>query len=299
MLFGVEHGTDKTTLEKLRCELEKSLQQSWKEDPIKTDKLLETIGAASNQNLVEAFDLAERITPILATSPSIQGNPRIVKRLLNVVKMRTKTAKRRGMPLDESIITKLVIFERCAGAEATSDLYQLIDTESGKPKILKELETFDGEELPSGLPKSWGKNSDFIKKWSKLKPELQGVDLRAAVYLSRETMPIGVYAIGLSPSAREALETLSKTKSISSPAAKNVLSTLPIEEQVPVMEGLINHLRQVSDWNKQPDGFQGVCLLADASPEGAKILSRYIRTFDELPIWMKAILKDKQWYKGT
>lgn len=297
MLFAIEHDIDENILEKLRSELEHSLQQSWKEDPIKTDKLLETIGAASNQSLVEAFDLAERITPILATSPSIQGNPRIVKRLLNVVKMRTKTAKRRGMPLDESIITKLVIFERCAGAEATSDLYQLIDTESGKPKILEELETFDGGQLPSGSPKSWDKNSDFIKKWSKLKPELQGIDLRAAVYLSRETMPIGVYAIGLSPSAREALETLVKTENISSPAANDALKMLPAGEQVPVMEGLINHLRQVSDWNKRPVGFAGACLLADSSPEAAKFLSRYIHNFDAQKPWMKAFLKDKQWYQ--
>jgi predicted KAP-like P-loop ATPase len=299
MLFAVEHRIDNTTLEKLRCELEQSLQQSWKEDPIKTDKLLEIIGAASNQSLVEAFDLADRITPILATSPSIQGNPRIVKRLLNVVKMRTKTAKRRGMPLDEGIITKLVIFERCAGAEATSDLYRLIDAEAGKPKILKELETLDREQLPSTLPKSWERNSDFIQKWSKLKPELQSVDLRAAVYLSRETMPIGVYAIGLSPDAREALETLVKTKNISSTAAKDALRMLPVAEQVPVMEGLISHLRQTSDWTKQPDGFAGACLLADSSPEAAKFLSRYIHSFDDQKPWMKASLKDKQWYKST
>lgn len=212
--------------------------------------------------------------------------------------MRTKTAKRRGMPLDEGIITKLVIFERCAGAEATSDLYRLIDAEAGKPKILKGLETLDGEQLPSGLPKSWERNSDFIQKWSKLKPELQSVDLRAAVYLSRETMPIGVYAIGLSPDAREALETLVKTKNISSTAAKDALRMLPVAEQVPVMEGLISHLRQTSDWTKQPDGFAGACLLADSSPEAAKFLSRYIHSFDDQKPWMKASLKDKQWYKG-
>ena len=296
MLFAVEHGVDTNNLEKLRCELEQSLQQSWKEDPIKIDKLLEVAGLADNNGLTEAFELADRITPILATSPSIQGNPRIVKRLLNVVKMRMKTAKRRGMPLDESIITKLVIFERCAGAEATSELYRLIDAEEGKPKILKELETCDEEEINS-LPQSWKKCLDFIKKWGKLKPELQNIDLRAAVYLSRETMPIGVYAIGLSPNAREALETLAKTKNTSSLVAGKALNTLPAEEQVPVMEELINHLRQISDWAKKPDGFAGACLLANSSSEAAKILVRYLRNFNEQPPWMKASLKDQKWYE--
>lgn len=298
MLFAIEHRVETNNLEKLRCELEYSLQQSWKEDPIKIDKLLEVAGLVDNDRLTEAFELADRITPILATSPSIQGNPRIVKRLLNVVKMRMKTAKRRGMPLDESIITKLVIFERCAGAEATSDLYQLIDAEEGKPKILKQLETCDEEEINSYLPESWKKYSDFIKKWGKLKPELQNVDLRAAVYLSRETMPIGVYAIGLSPNAREALETLAETKNLSSRAAKNVLDALPPEEQIPVMEELINLLRQISDWNKQPKGFAGACLLASSSREAAKILVRYIGNLSEQQPWMTTLLKSQQWYEG-
>ena len=302
MLFAVEHGIDKDTLEKLRCKLEQSLQQSWKEESIKTNEVLKVIGAAGNESLIEAFDLADRITPILATSPSIQGNPRIVKRLLNVVKMRTKIAKRRGMPLDESLITKLVIFERCAGAEATSDFYRLIDAEAGKPKVLKSLESVDGEQLPADLPESWNKNpstANFIQKWSKLKPKLQNVDLRAAVYLSRETMPIGVYVTGLSPNAREVLQTLAQTQNISSPAAQKALSDLPIEEQVPVMEELIVQLRQVSDWSKQPKGFAGACLLASHSTETAVILRRYIRSLDDQQPWMQALMKKQDWYKDT
>lgn len=70
-------------------------------------------GEADDSNLALAFARADRIAPILANSPIIHGNPRIVKRLLNVVKMRSQIAKRRAMPLDEAIITKLVIFERC------------------------------------------------------------------------------------------------------------------------------------------------------------------------------------------
>jgi predicted KAP-like P-loop ATPase len=298
MLFAIECGINKDVLEKLRCKLECSLQLSWKENPIKIDKLLEITGDENKENLRNAFELADRITPILATSPSIQGNPRIVKRLLNVVKMRMKTAKRREMQLDESIITKLVIFERCMGVEATSEFYQLIDTENGKPKIFKELEESDKEIKSLSLPKSWEKNLEFIKTWSKLEPKLQNIDLRAAIYLSRETIPFGVYTIGLSPNAREALETLVKTKSISSPAASKALKNLPLEEEIPVMEEIIKYLRQISDWSTQPDGFVGACSLADKSPEAAKILCRYIQSFDKKEPWMNVSLKDKKWYEN-
>ncbi|MCV5217433.1 KAP family P-loop domain protein, partial [Escherichia coli] len=66
--------------------------------------------------------------------------------------MRRKTALRRGMQLDEKPITQLAIFERCLGTQATNKLYQLIDTESGSPKILAQLEDpeaeFDDMDLP-------------------------------------------------------------------------------------------------------------------------------------------------------
>jgi len=299
MLLALHNEIDTNALEKLRCKLEKSLQQSWREDPIETNSLIELLDAKNNESLIAAFELADRITPILATSPIIKGNPRIVKRLLNVVKMRANVAKRRGIPLDENLITKLVIFERCAGADATSELYRLIDSEGGKPKILRDLENLDEEQFSSNFPESWTKSSDFIKTWSKLKPELQDIDLRAAVYLSRETMPMGVYIVGLSPNARTALQVLAQTKNLSSPGAQKVLSSLSVEEQVPVMEELINQFRQVSDWSKKPEGFEGACLLAQSSADAANLLRRYIRGLGEQQPWLKALLKSQEWYKES
>jgi predicted KAP-like P-loop ATPase len=247
------------------------------------------------------FELADRIAPILATSPFIQGNPRIVKRLLNVVKMRKKIADRRKISLDESIITKLVIFERCAGADATADLYRLIDAELGKPKIFDLIESDSSNVLSGdGLPESWTKNqatAAFIKKWSQLKPSLKNVDLRAAVYLSRETMPMGAYIVGLSPQGKEALTTLVSVKNLSSVTAQNTLKQLLLEEQALVMEGIIDHLRLVSDWANQPKGFSGAVLLARYSDVAAKILRRFINQLPSQHPWMATMIKDENWIK--
>ncbi|WP_258557296.1 hypothetical protein [Serratia marcescens] len=60
-------------------------------------------------------------------------------------------------------------------------------------------------------------------------------------------MPVGAYVVGLSPSGREVLNALIELKNTSSPTADTFLKILPREEQVPVMEGLISQLRQVSD----------------------------------------------------
>lgn len=301
VLYAIEHGVAGEKLESLRTGLERSLQQSWQEEPILKTNALELTGASNDGNLARAYDLADRIAPILATSPIIQGNPRTVKRLLNVVKMRSQIARRRSIPLDESVITKLVIFERCAGAEATADLYKLIDAEAGKPSILRELEENNTSELLANAPDTWKNNpttKEFILKWIQLEPSLKDSDLRAAIYLSRETLPIGAYVVGLSPKGREALDALVITSKMSSPAGIASATNLPLEDQVPVMEGIIDHLRQVSDWSKQPKGFAGACLLAKNSPEAAKVLHRYIAGLGtEQRPWMSTLLKDQDWYK--
>lgn len=299
MLFAIDHGVSTADLERLRNGLEESLQQSWQDDPISKEAALKLTGSAEKPELVSTFGLADRIAPILATSPIIHGNPRIVKRLLNVVKMRSQIARRRKMPLDESVITKLVIFERCAGVDATADLYRLIDEEAGKPELLARLETAHGTSIPEDSPNSWKDNpatKDFIQKWSKLDPPLKNVDLRAAVYLSRETMPIGVYVVGLSPKGREALQALVSVNKISSPVGQETAEGVAFVEQVPVMEGIVDHLRQIPDWTKQPDGFAGACLLARKSADAAAVLKRFVSGIEQRP-WMKTMLKNEPWFK--
>lgn len=300
MLYAMDRGVTGERLENLRAGLEASLQQSWQEEPIPKDDALKLTGKHDDPNLGRAYDLADRIAPILATSPIIHGNPRIVKRLLNVIKMRSQVAHRRNIPLDESVITKLVIFERCAGADATAALYRLIDAEAGIPAIFDQIEDPKMTELPADVPDSWKDNpttKGFILEWAKLEPSLKGRDLRAAIYLSRETMPIGSYIVGLSPNGRETLHVLIGVENLSSPAGKKAVKGLPLEDHVPVMEGIIEHLRQLSDWSRKPRGFAGACLLAQQSAEAASILSRYIGGLGKLRPWISTLLKNQDWYK--
>ncbi len=305
MLYAIDHGISGDKHEALRTGLEKVLQQSWKDSPISRQDALVLAGESEDSALNRAYERADRIAPVLANSPIIHGNPRIVKRLLNVVKMRSKIARRRSMPLDEAVITKLVIFERCVGVEATADFYRLVDAEQGKPSILQKLEESASNDLPGDAPKSWRDNPTtkaFIREWIQQEPRLSSFDLRAAIYLSRETMPIGAHVVGLSPVGREVLSILVDTKNVSSPTAKSLLETLPLEEQVPVMEGVISHLRQVSDWTKKPKGFAGGCLLAQHSGNAAKVFGRFISGLElgeKRPAWLTTLLKDEQWYKDT
>lgn len=303
MLYALDSRINDEKLETLRKGLEDDLRLSWKNDPMSRHEALQLIQESEGGELAQSYELADRIAHVLAGSPIIHGNPRIVKRLLNVVKLRSQIAKRRAMPLDKAIITKLVIFERCAGSEATSDLYRLIDQEQGKPSIFGTLEEASSSELPSEAPDSWSNNpstKSFILEWAKLPPLLGDIDLRAAIYLSRETMPIGAYVVGLSPNGRETLDVLVNTKKMTSPTAIKQIESLALEEHVPVMEGVINQLRHVTDWSKQPNGFSGACLLAAKSENAAPLLARFISGLDvggNNPPWMNRLLKGQEWSK--
>ncbi|MGU4972230.1 KAP family P-loop domain protein, partial [Escherichia coli] len=63
------------------------------------------------------------------------------------------------------------------------------------------------------------------------------------------------------------------------------------------MEGIIEPLRNITEWSSQPDGFAGAILIADNNIDAAKILKRFIAGINEQPHWMNMLIKDKTWNK--
>lgn len=300
MLYAQDYNLPKDKLELLRKTLEQNLQESWRSKAISKEDALNILEQNLNSDIARSYDLVDRISPLLVNSPIIHGNPRIVKRLLNVVKMRVQIAKRRGIPLDENIITKLVIFERCMNEYATNDLYNLINSIEKYKLVFQSLEDNHNQEFHPNTPQSWSKDEstkEFIKTWSKLEPSLYDKDLTAATYLSRETILTSIYNNNLSPKAREVLDILLSTDKTSSLAAKKALDTLSFDEHVPIMEALVNSLRKITEWNKRPRGYAGACLLAEKSSSAADILRRFIDGLVEKARWMETDLKNREWYK--
>lgn len=300
MLYAIHQKLSTEKLANLRQFLENHLQQSWQNQSLKPKEAAEIIGEQNNQTLLADFERANRIAPLLANSPNIHGNPRIVKRILNTIKMRTKISEKRQMPLDEAIITKLVIFERCVDSDAVTKFYQLINKEDGKPELLKELEHDNEQNLSSKLSEN-KPIQEFIKEWVKLEPKLSDVDLRAAIYLSRETIPLNTYTAQLSQKAQDALNILlATTTRTGSQTTQNAIQQLTTDEQTSVIEALIEQLRKADNWDKSPNGFTGACLLAGNSEDGAKILNRFIVELKNKGInypWFEKRLKNETWYQ--
>lgn len=298
MLYAIHQKVPPEKLANLRQFLETHLQQSWQDQSLNPEQVAKTIEEQHNQALLSDFERANRIAPLLANSPNIHGNPRIVKRILNTIKMRAQIANKRQIPLEEAIITKLVIFERCVDSDVVTNFYQRINEEEGKPELLKELENNNEQNL-SKLSENKPIQA-FIKEWAKLEPKLSNVDLRAAIYLSRETIPLNTYTAQLSQKAQQALSILLKaTSRTGSQNTQNAIQGLIIDEQISVMETLIEQLRKVDNWDKSPNGFVGACLLAENSEDGARILNRFIIELKQSvkKPWLNKALKNANWYK--
>ncbi|MEQ9330209.1 P-loop NTPase fold protein [Thalassobaculum sp.] len=289
-------------VEALRVGLEANLREAWKEEPIVTEAALALLGPNPPDEVKLGFAIADRMSPMLANSTSVQGNPRIVKRMLNVVRMRARVAKRRQMPVDEALVAKLALFERCADAAAVAHLYTEINAAAGgQPVVLAKLEKEleDPNKFDEACPKPWTSSSAFVKEWLSLDPPLSGRDLRPLAYLSRETMPLRVVKGGLSAPAAEALRVLLRTSSTSSPTGRAAMASIPVAEQLAVMSTMIETFRRHDDWTNIPAGFHGALMLADHSGEAAQQLAAFIRAAvpGKPRPWLRVLIKDKPWFK--
>lgn len=304
LLFAEAAEVGDVNLENLRNGLVQNLRECWRHEPISKEASLSLLGAAGDEALAITFGIADRMATILANSSRVEGNPRIVKRMLNVVKMRSRIAQRRGMALDEAVIAKIALFERCTDTQATSLLYTLINEAAhGKAELIAKLEAAadEPEAFKKLCPEAWyQKHSSFLLEWFQLEPHLAGVDLRPALYLSRETMPLRFSRTGLSAQAATTLSILQRTKTTASPSAKKAVEVLDSVECINVMEVLIAELRKESEWNRKPVVFDGAMILAEHDFDSGKLLGEYIQSIGlgKLPPWLNVLMKKAEWYKG-
>lgn len=277
MLLATHELKDPDIIESIQEKIESSLQLSWKNDPVKVEHLLVEIQNETEKNRLRAvLNTADYMASLLAKSSNIMGNPRIIKRLLNTVSMRKKVADRRGMGLDESIIMKLAIFERCLSDEESKYLYHLIDEEKGKPSILSQLES--QEQIND---KNWGKWTDgdtkkFIKEWAALKPFLSGIDLRGAAYLSRETLPLSYIGESLSYEAKQLVDALLLVKRKAN-GMSDQIKTVSRREYILIMQEILNELRSINDWKNKPTGFAGAEMLAELDASCNSLFLSFLR----------------------
>jgi predicted KAP-like P-loop ATPase len=284
--------------------LTENLQSAWKDDPTTVEEALRTTGQTETSPLAEVFITADRIAPLLSMAP-VNGNPRLIKRMLNVVRMRSRLATRRHMPVSEDLIAKIAVFERCMDDDASKHFYGMVqqakDGISTDLKVLEDLaeaatsSTEAQAKFRERLPELWKKNADLLESWFVLKPKVSG-DLRPIAYLGRDSAALTISRYSLSSAAKAALKLLLEAKSQSVTAPALALKSVSGTEMPLIMEEIANELRQETDWKAQPSAWNGALILVEHAPETAPALTRAIieRTKDRFPPWL-ATYKGKPW----
>ncbi len=161
----------------------KRLQSSWKGDAV-TSEFLQSLVGLGNTPMLELMQLAEGLAPLLTQSSAVNANPRLMKRFLNTVYLRSALAAPQGIDLEIPSLAKWHLVERCDETLANALAARVSADADGRVAVLREAEAAAAAGTP--LPEPF-KDDPFSCEWLQLKPPLGNVDLRPLLHLSRDT----------------------------------------------------------------------------------------------------------------
>ena len=203
----------KSTQKKIQNDLTGLLTKAWEKE-ITVDSLATVFQQEKIDGMEEYISIADQLAGILATAENIKGNPRLIKRFLNALEIRKKVAKINGITSDPKILVKMLLFERCGSVGAFDYLSKIVaKSKDGKPEIIHEIESkLKNEGQYSAPDATW--NSDFMKSWLLLEPQLSEYDLRPLLYLSRDKALTFAAYDELSAEGKPLFEALKKIDSV-------------------------------------------------------------------------------------
>ncbi|MHB8878464.1 MAG: KAP family P-loop NTPase fold protein [Myxococcaceae bacterium] len=163
-----------------------------------------TLGDLS-EDLAGALAIAGRIAPALA--PKQRGNPRQIKRFLNLFELRRRAAARRGLTLDPAVLAKIMVLETVA-QDAHRILFGWQAESAGKPVELERAEKGEAAgDATEGKAAAW-MAAPGVGDWLRTEPPLAGVDLRPYFFFSRDRLSPALPASRLSPELQALLTEL-------------------------------------------------------------------------------------------
>jgi predicted KAP-like P-loop ATPase len=279
MLLYIENsGLSQEIRDGLRVAICKQLGQSWQGKRVDSNFAIPLIKDCPKP-LVEQLHAADRLAPFMASAKQISGNPRLIKRFLNTLSIRLSIARSQAVTVDEAVLAKMLLFERCGGEKAYATLVAKInDDADGKPRFLKPYEDKAAAGSPlEGVPADW--DPEFAAKWLAMPPLIADHDLRPAVHVSREHLPIITAADALSPEAAGLIAGLLKMTQPNN-IFKDQLAKLSKPEIGFIMDRLLVEAKQVQEWGKP--GILFACMaVVEAVPEQGERLAAFL---DSIPV---------------
>jgi predicted KAP-like P-loop ATPase len=274
MLLFVENSALKEDeKESIRQKVCAQLGQTWRGRRVDR-AFMSTLHSNFPAEIVARFDSADRLAPLMTTASQIAGNPRLIKRFLNALSIRMAMAKAHGVGIDEAVLAKMLLFERC-GEPAVYDALAKAVTENneGKPQFLTpwEEKANTGQELKLDAP--W--DSPFVREWLTVSPRLGDLDLRGVLYVSREHVPLITPEDRLSSEAAEVLVAILEHPDMAV-SMRERLGRLQRPELTVIMDRVLERARREQSWGTPPI-LEACIAVAAADPPLGKRLAAFLR----------------------
>jgi predicted KAP-like P-loop ATPase len=274
MLLFVENSTlEEAVKEKVRAGVCQRLRQTWQGKRVDR-AFVQSLHNHFPDELVGKLDTADRLAPLMTTASGISGNPRLIKRFLNALAIRMTISKAQGVGVDEAVLAKLLLFERLGNPKAYAQLIAAASaSDTGKPAFLAEWEVKANAGADLKLQAPW--DDTFVLEWLTLPPALADVDLRGALYVSREHAPLITPEDRLSSEAADLLSGLLTHPDMAGALADRLAKVARVETTV-MMDRLLDRARQEQAWGVPP--ILEACLaLAVADPTQGARLAAFLR----------------------
>lgn len=331
LLVAAELGEDDPAFLELISVARERLKRPWLEGPLEAQTVRSALGdkAASANN---ALTLSDQIGPILASGT--QGNPRQIKRFLNALLLRERTADARGFGDDVKlpVLAKLMLaerfiprlFDQIGAAAATSsdgrcrDLATL-ETAAASPEPEPAAPPPKPADAPSPAPRpAAGKSaaklqpvandasgllgewltSPVIRAWAEVQPAIGTEDLRPYLFIAKDRKDY-FGAASVLGSLAGVVEQLFGGKFVVQ-AMEGDLARLATPEAARIFEAVRARIVGGDAFDLQPAGVDGLAVLVKAQPSLQGNLLDFLEALprERLGVWVtsgwETALKDPE-----
>lgn len=289
MLFIENSELNEGEKETLRTAICDQLSKTWQGKRV--DKaFVSKIATSLPAELITQLDTADRLAPLMTTASGITGNPRLIKRFLNALSIRMTISKAHGVGVDETVLAKMLLFERCASPATYSALTKSVNERpDGGSTTLEEWEAALAKGKELSVPAE--RDLAFVQDWLQLEPQLTGIDLRGVLYVSREHAPVITPKDGLSSDAADVLAALLANPGVARQLEQQVRA-LPRTELSPIMGRLLDQARKEQEWGT-PAILDACIMMSNVDPEQGKQLATFLRARPVTQITAPLIAKIK------
>ncbi|MCZ7618399.1 MAG: P-loop NTPase fold protein [Myxococcota bacterium] len=307
LLVGAELGEQAPEFEALISSARLALRRPWIGGVLDDATVRSALGEKAAR-VQDALNLSDQLGPVLASGT--KGNPRQIKRFLNTLTLRQRTAEARGFGADVKlpVLAKLMLaerflvrlFEQIASIAAAApdgackelgDLEAAISADRGvnrgpdakaedpakedKRAAKPKLEV--AKEPDSALLDEW-LASPSIRAWASVTPSLAGLDLRPYLFVTKDRKDYLGAASALGQLASVVEQLLGPKLAVQALGAD--LRRLAGPEASQVFEALRGRIIGSDEFQTEPPGVAGLAVLVKAHPS---LQERLLDCLEALP----------------